>query len=189
MSAPPTSAGTAIVLLSGGLDSAACAHLLQQAGHSVTGLFLSYGQQAAGPERYAAQKIARHLGISLCKLTLSSGSRFGAGELTGRNAMFVLAALFFGRIAGGSIVLGIHAGTPYYDCSPAFAGAMDRLVAEHTDGRVRVLTPLLDWSKADVLAYCRDASIPISKTYSCEAGAVPPCGTCASCRDRAILGC
>ena len=181
--------GEAITLLSGGLDSAACSHLLAQAGWSVRGLFLAYGQAATEPERRAARSIAAHLGIGLTELALAGETSFAAGELIGRNAFFVFAALLTGQIGRGGIVLGIHAGTPYYDCSSAFVKAMDQLVAEHTDGRVRLLTPLLDWSKADVLAYCREAGIPPEITYSCEAGAVPTCGMCRSCQDRAALGC
>lgn len=181
--------GEAIVLLSGGLDSAACAHLLGRSGWLVRGLFLEYGQAAFEPERRAAAAVAAHLGIGLSELTTTGETGFAAGELTGRNAFFVFAALLTGRIARGGIVLGVHAGTPYYDCSPAFVKAADRLVAEHTDGRVRVLAPLLSWSKADVLAYCRKVGIPPELTYSCEAGTVPVCGRCASCQDRAALGC
>jgi 7-cyano-7-deazaguanine synthase len=182
-------AGEAIVLLSGGLDSAACSHLLGQAGWSVRGLFLAYGQAAAEPERWAARDVATHLGIDLSEVTVTGGAGFAAGELIGRNAFFVFTALLTERIARGGIVLGVHAGTPYYDCSPTFVNATDRLVAEYTDGRVRLLAPLLAWSKADVLAYCRKTGIPPALTYSCEAGTVPVCGRCASCRDRAALGC
>ena len=182
-------AGEAITLLSGGLDSAACSHLLAKAGWSVRGLFLAYGPAATEPERRAARSVAAHLGIGLTELAISGGRSFAAGELTGRNACFVFAALLTGQIGRGGIVLGIHAGTSYYDCSSAFVKATDQLVAEHTDGRVRLLAPLLAWSKADVLAYCREAGIPPEITYSCEAGTVPTCGVCASCRDRAALGC
>jgi 7-cyano-7-deazaguanine synthase len=189
-SAPVTEcAGRAVVLLSGGLDSAACSHLLQQAGWSVQGLFLAYGQAAATSERAAARRVAAHLGIDLLELEITGGTRFEAGELTGRNAFFVFTALLAGRIVQGGIVLGIHAGTPYYDCSPAFVKMTDQLVAEHTDGRMRLLAPLINWTKSDVLAYCRRTGIPMEITYSCEAGTVPPCGVCASCRDRTALEC
>jgi 7-cyano-7-deazaguanine synthase len=148
----------AIVLLSGGLDSAACAHLLQQSDHKVRGLFLAYGQAAAEPERRAASHVAQHLRFPLSELTMTGSVAFGPGELTGRNATFVFAALLFSRPTCGSIVLGVHAGTPYYDCSPAFVAA-DRLVAEHTDGRVRLLAPaaqLVEVGRARLLSRRRD---------------------------------
>lgn len=178
-----------VVLLSGGMDSAACVHLLRRGGHAIRGLFLDYGQAAAVPERRAAAWVAGHLEVPLSELSLSGAPRFGAGELTGRNAFFVFSALFLARPGCGVVALGVHGGTPYFDCSPAFVEAADRLVAEHTDGRVRVLAPLLAWTKADVLAYCRGVGLPLDRTYSCEAGTEPACGACASCRDRAALGC
>ena len=179
----------AIALLSGGLDSAVCSHLLGQAGWSVRGLFLAYGQAAMEPERRAARRVAAHLGIDLSELTLAGEATFATGELAGRNAFFVFAALLTGKITRGGIVLGIHSGTPYSDCSPAFLETTGRLVAECTDGRVRLLAPLIAWSKKDVVSYCLENSISPEITYSCEAGTVPICGVCASCRDRAALGC
>lgn len=177
------------MLLSGGMDSAACVHLLKQGGHAVRALFLDYGQAAAVAERRAAACVAAHLEVALSEVALTGAHRFGAGELTGRNAFFVFSALFLARPDRGVVALGVHAGTPYFDCSPAFVEAADRLVAEHTDGRVRLLAPLLFWTKADVLDYCRSVGLPLDRTYSCEAGTEPACGACASCRDRAALGC
>lgn len=185
----PSPSSEAVVLLSGGMDSAACVYLLKRSGRAVRALFLDYGQAAAVPERRAAAWVAQHLEVPLSEFSFSGAPCFGSGELTGRNAFFVFSALFLGRLGRGVVVLGVHAGTPYFDCSPAFVEAADRLVAEHTDGRVRLVAPLLTWTKADVLDYCRTVGLPLDRTYSCEAGSEPVCGVCASCRDRAALLC
>jgi 7-cyano-7-deazaguanine synthase len=179
------------ILLSGGMDSAACAHYLQKKGQLVHGIFIDYGQKAALPELNAAERLSTVLGISLSTIQVKTPQSFGAGEISGRNAFLVFCGLL---VAGGregldAIALGIHAGTPYYDCSPAFLEIIGRLVAEYTDGRTRVAAPFIDWTKQEIFEYCTDVGIPIDVSYSCESGETPPCGSCLSCRDRRILSC
>ncbi len=179
-----------VILFSGGVDSAACAHYLQHNGHSVRGLFVDYGQAAASLESAAADQLSAVLKINLSKVQVATQRSFGIGEIRGRNAFLIFASMLedeSGRTQ--SIALGIHAGTNYYDCSPAFVESINRLVAEYTDGRTRVVAPFVDWTKRDVIKYFLEAGLPIEIPYSCEAGMSPPCGTCLSCRDRRILAC
>ncbi len=173
--------------MSGGIDSTACAHFLQQQGTSVSGLFIDHGQAAAACEIKAVDALASHLGIRIERFVLSGPRGFGTGELVGRNAMLIFAALFLTRARPGLLVTGIHGGTSYFDCSKAFFESTSKLVSEHTDGRVCLIAPFLDWSKKDVFDYFFDQHLPLDLTYSCEAGGEPVCGTCASCRDRRAL--
>jgi 7-cyano-7-deazaguanine synthase len=145
---------------------------------------LDYGQAARGPEATSAAFVAHHFNIPLTSLTLNSEAMFGAGEIQGRNAFLIFAALMCAPPKPGLIALGIHADSPYYDCSPRFLEQINQLVATCSEGRVRVVAPLLSWTKADILKYCMTVGIPLDGTYSCEQGAVPPCGRCLSCRDR-----
>lgn len=178
----------ALVLFSGGIDSAACAHFLSRNGHRVRALFIDYGQKAATPERAAAQKLSSTLNVVLETINISTIGSFGAGEIEGRNAFLIFSAMICGFCRGtGPIALGVHDGTPYYDCTPAFIAAADRLVAEYTDGRRRVVAPFLSWTKRRILDYFIDEGLPVENAYSCEAGRVPPCGSCLSCRDRRSL--
>ncbi len=179
----------AVVLLSGGIDSAACAWFLRDHGYSVKGLFVDYGQRAVQFEKRGAEALSATLGIALDCISVSIPNQFGAGEITGRNAFLVFAALLISQPRAGIIALGIHSGTAYYDCSPAFANSIDRLLEEHTDGCVRLSTPFITWSKKNIFDYYQASGLPIDLTYSCEAGSMPPCGTCLSCRDRRSLGC
>ena len=179
----------ATVLLSGGIDSAACAHLLRARGHDVGGFFVDYGQAAANPEECAAKSIASQIGIPLGVYRVLGGPYFTPGELIGRNAFLLLSAVLLAPNKSGLVAIGVHAGTTYYDCSFAFIEKMGRLISEHTDGTLQLLAPFLKWNKKDVFDYFAKSGIPLELTYSCEAGVVPPCGRCASCRDRRILGC
>ena len=173
-----------LVLLSGGIDSAVCVHLLQSKGSEVSACFVDYGQPAALQEVKAVRALAEHFGIELQTAKLSTNRGFTVGEILGRNAFLVFTALMAFPLRTGQVVLGIHKGTPYYDCSPAFVTSVQLLLSEHTDSRVRLNAPLIHWTKAEILDYSLREGLPIKKTYSCEAGSDPPCGTCLSCLDR-----
>src|SRR6266566_4091625 len=123
-----------IILLSGGLDSAACAHYLKKDGHSVRGLFVDYGQRAARQEQTSAERLSEFLGIQLSTACLTSERSFGTGEIRGRNAFLIFSCMLVGDShRAQAIALGIHSGTSYYDCSPAFVEGVRRLVAEYSD--------------------------------------------------------
>ena len=177
------------VLLSGGIDSAACAYFLRDLGYRVNALFIDYGQKAAHSERSSAEMVSQSLGIQLITAALVAQPQFEAGEITGRNAFLILACLMASQIKMGVIAMGIHSGTRYYDCSTAFADSMDRLLSEHTDGCVRLLTPFVTWNKKNIVDYYLSKGLSLDMTYSCERGEVPPCGRCLSCLDRRALGC
>ena len=117
-----------IVLLSGGLDSAACASAIKER-QRLRCMFVDYGQPAAKWEKNAADQICAALSMPLTTVTVSAQASFGVGEILGRNAFLVLTALTFSGIQVGEIVIGIHSGTPYYDCTPAFLVSMNRLAA------------------------------------------------------------
>jgi 7-cyano-7-deazaguanine synthase len=140
-------------------------------------------------ERKSIARIKNLIGIEVDEIQISSFSSYGVGELTGRNALLIFSAVLIGNCGSGGIAIGIHSGTPYYDCSPDFAKKIDVLVQQCSDGKFSILTPFLHWSKDDVYSYFLSQGIPLEETYSCEAGTAPPCGQCASCLDRKRLEC
>jgi 7-cyano-7-deazaguanine synthase len=180
---------TATVLMSGGIDSAACAWMLQSQGYRLRALFIDYGQPAAAHEATAVEGLCDQLAIPLSKISVAGMPVFGPGELIGRNAFFVFTALLATRGQSELIALGIHDGTSYYDCSGRFLSGISAEVAEHTDRRSSVVAPFIGWSKKDIVDYFRTTGLPLEMTYSCEAGSLPICGRCASCRDREALAC
>jgi 7-cyano-7-deazaguanine synthase len=179
---------TATVLMSGGIDSAACAHRLLAQGLRVEGLFIDHKQAAAAREAFAVSALAKVLGMDVRHVDISGLRPSGAGELVGRNAFLIFSALFLTRGNSSLIALGLHAGTAYFDSSEDFLASIDRLVGEHTDGRVSVIAPFITWSKGAVFDYFVSSGLPLAATYSCEAGTDPVCGECASCRERIALG-
>lgn len=179
----------ATVLMSGGIDSTACAAFLIGQGLKVSGIFVDYGQAAADFERAAVRSVAAALEIELLELVLAGAAPFGSGELVGRNAFLIFSAIFATRARSSRIALGLHSGVPYYDCSLTFIESINRAVVEHTDNTVVVVAPFIDWAKRDVYDYFIQTGLPIALTYSCEAGGMPTCGRCASCQDRKVLQC
>lgn len=177
----------AIVLLSGGIDSAACVRYYLNLGFRLRGLFIDYGQRARDNENKSAVQVANYFDIQLDKLLLSPVKNFGPGEIRGRNAFFVIAALLFYPQFKGILSLGIHSGTPYYDCSPQFVSDLKTIIDAYTGGEVRIEAPFIKWDKASIYIYCKEKNVPIHLTYSCEAGTDPPCGKCLSCKDREAL--
>ena len=175
------------VLMSGGIDSAACARYFQSRGDDVEGVYVDYGQQAAHPESQAAESVATHLDIKLSRLCLTGSRPLGSGEINGRNAFLVFSALMGLQPRGGILSLGIHSGTPYYDCGTDFVDAVGKVVQSYSNGRVQLFCPFLLKSKLFVYQYAKLIDLPINLTYSCEQGTVPPCGQCFSCRDRNAL--
>jgi 7-cyano-7-deazaguanine synthase len=174
------------ILLSGGIDSAACVLALRDR-CSVSAVFVDYGQAAAREEGQAAKRVAGFFGIPLITCEAHGRERLGTGELPGRNAFLIMAALLLGGCKPGTLVIGIHAGTPYYDCSPAFYELVSRIVAEQTNGNIQLLAPVLEWHKPEIAAKLRESNFPFELTYSCEAGGAITCGKCLSCLDRLAL--
>lgn len=173
----------AAVLISGGVDSFACAHLIKRAGKKPTGIFVDYGQAALRRERAAVKRVTSSLNMRFTEIRFQLNKSFGIGEIRGRNGLLILAALAAAPENTSVIATGVHAGTPYYDCSPTFINRMDEFVGEYTQGAVRLFAPFLTWSKAEVFAYSRQAALDLSITYSCESGG-PACKKCLSCLDR-----
>src|SRR5690349_20381153 len=107
----------ALVLLSGGVDSAASLSFYLNAGFTATGLFIDFGQLAAKREHLAATAIASHYNIPLRRLKLSGLPATSHGFIPGRNALLLSAAMVTFPLDNGTIVIGIHSGIGYSDCT------------------------------------------------------------------------
>lgn len=177
-------AGQVCVLLSGGVDSALVASLLTESGRTVSALFVDYGQPASRAERAASTAVAAHLGLVWREVGVVGLVVPASGEIAGRNDLLLATAA--AAAPGCDVALGVHAGTGYADCSPAHRDAWQALLDRQHGGTVRLLAPLIDLGKPEVLALALDSGVPYGLTHSCEAGDVA-CGRCRSCRDREVL--
>ncbi len=182
-----SSRGEVVVLISGGIDSAALLNYFVKDDFCVRGLFIDYGQRASVQEYDSARKICKYYSVKLKKLSLKNNKNFGPGEILGRNGFLIFSALMHSEIKNGFISLGIHSGTSYYDCSKLFVENVNNILLGYCGGQILLATPFINWTKRMIFDYCIVAEIPLSLTYSCENGINPPCGVCPSCIDRRVL--
>ena len=97
---------------------------------------------------------------------------------------FVLAAAGTTKRRPLTVAIGIHALTDYYDTTTLFIKHTQRLLNGYSGGSVTLSAPFLADTKAEVIRFAKDNSVPLRLTYSCERQNAPACGECLSCRDR-----
>lgn len=187
MNEPQNKSPEVLILLSGGLDSAACVDFYTDLGRPTVSLFFDYGQLAAMEERKAAQSIADHYAVDLLTVSWNGVQQKGEGKVNARNGFLLMSALMEKPETVTTLVLGIHAGTEYIDCTPEFISQMQTVFDLYSDKKIRIAAPFVDWSKVDIWTYAKSRNIPINLTYSCEKGLSPPCGSCLSCLDKIEL--
>ncbi len=173
-----------LILISGGIDSAACLKYYLDQNFDISTIFINYGQKARQYEFESAKKITDFYNVDLSEISVQLNKEFKSGEIIGRNAFLILSTIMFNPNFKGIISLGIHSGTPYYDCSESFLKTMNDLLTGYFNGSILLDAPFITWNKRMIINYCFDNDIPIGLTYSCEKGTYPPCGKCLSCLDR-----
>lgn len=175
------------LLLGGGIDSAALIAFYLSRGSSVRGIHFNYNQPSFEGERLAVLALAQHYNISLTTIDLGLKIACTQGEYHCRNAALLLASVSILPAKQGRFAMGIHAGTPYYDCSKAFLEDIQRIFDGYFSGSFRVEAPFVEFTKKDIFKYCKLAKVPIEITFSCERQGNIPCGECPSCLDRRAL--
>lgn len=204
---------TAVVLLSGGLDSATVAAIAQSQGYDVIALSFNYGQRH-DRELAAAQAIAQHLGITQHFTVNLDLAQWGGSSLTdrhqhlpqagvetgvipstyvpGRNTVFIALGLSLAEAQGAEAVfLGINAVdySGYPDCRPEYLATYQQLAALSSkvgvEGHpIQLIAPLIAMGKVDIVKKALALNVPIAETWSCYQGGTAPCGKCDSCRIR-----
>jgi len=205
--------GRAVVLLSGGLDSATALAWARRAGFEAYALSVGYGQRHQS-ELAAATHIARALGAREHRIMRIDLAGIGGSALTdwsiplpeesssgipvsyvpARNTLLLSLALGWAETLGSrDLVIGVNAVdySGYPDCRPEFIRSFEVLAALATKAGVEgaqfsVHAPLIAMTKADIIRSGADWGVDFSMTVSCYQ-ADPDgraCGRCDSCRIR-----
>lgn len=171
------------LLASGGLDSTALIDFYLRHNNEVNCIHFQYGQPSAQSERKALKEVCDYYGIEETIVDLGFSMTQRKEELFGRNALFVLAASSL-EPPPARIALGIHSGSNHYDCTQSFMDDCQQILDGYFAGTVTLEAPFLDFGKPDIIKYCKENSVPIHLTYSCQRQNYPSCGKCTSCHDR-----
>jgi 7-cyano-7-deazaguanine synthase len=203
----------AVVLLSGGLDSATVLAVARRDGFACHALSLAYGQRHAA-ELTASERVAKSLGAVEHKTLKLDLSAIGGSALTdmdiavperpgqgipvtyvpARNTVFLSIALGWAEVLqAADIFIGVNAVdySGYPDCRPAFIAAFEQVAKLGTKAGVegvgfRLQAPLMQLSKAEIIRLGTRLGVDYGLTVSCytaDAGG-QACGVCDSCRLR-----
>ena len=201
----------AVVLVSGGLDSATALAMARADGYDCRALAVDYGQRHRS-ELEAARRVTAAAGVPLKILPLDLRAIGGSaltddievpeGGTTGipvtyvpaRNTILLSLALGYAEVLGAEhIFIGVNAVdySGYPDCRPEFIAAYQQMARLATKagvegGEMTIHTPLIDLTKADIIRSGSKLGVDYALTISCyQADAEGrACGTCDSCRIR-----
>ncbi len=204
----------AVVLVSGGLDSATVLAMAHAQGYACHALSFNYGQRHQ-IELEASQRVAlahgavQHKtiridlagigGSALTDESIAVPEQLGVGipvtYVPARNTVFLSLALAWAEVLGAwDIFIGVNAVdySGYPDCRPEYIAAFQRLADLATragveGGHFRIHTPLIELSKAQIIMEGLRLGVDYSQTLSCYAPDAQgrACGRCDSCRLRA----
>lgn len=187
-----------VTLVSGGLDSTLMALLAQEEGITQYPLFINYGQLSAKREWRACQLLHERFGLPTpAYMDLSGFGRLVSSGLTdrhkrvnedaflpGRNLLFLLAAAAYAcQVNANAIAIGLLSEDYHIfpDQTATFLSSTEALLLHAVGREIRVVAPLMRFSKGDVMELARARGI--EGTYSCHAGGAKPCGHCVSCQE------
>jgi 7-cyano-7-deazaguanine synthase len=202
----------AVVLASGGMDSATAAYVAADRGYDLYLLHTSYGQTTADREYECARALADAVDAAdFLHVETGHLAAIGESSLTDdgvdvedadldddgvpssyvpfRNANLLAMATSYAEANGcGAVFIGAHSEdfSGYPDCRPAFFDAFQAVVDAGTkDGTdVAIRAPFVEWSKTDIAERGLELGVPYEQTWSCYRENEPACGTCDACAFR-----
>ena len=198
----------AICLVSGGLDSCVTAAVAARE-HELAFLHVNYGQRTEKRELRAFEEIARHYRVRRTLVVdLSCLKQIGGSALTDehmdvpenelgrpgipvtyvpfRNAHFIAVAVSWGEVIGARyIFIGATEAdsSGYPDCRAEYYEAYNRLIDVGTrpETSIEIVTPIISFTKAQVVAKGLELGAPLHLTWSCYKDGERACGVCDSC--------
>ena len=205
----------AVVLLSGGLDSAVALYLAKSQNFELHALSFDYGQRHSR-ELDAAKAIAKKAGAKEHQVVTLKLDKWGGSSLTdsameledgdvnrddipvtyvpARNMVFLsVAASLAEAIGAQDIFIGVsevdYSG--YVDCRQEFIDSMEKAINMGTvmgaekNQPIKIHAPFVDKTKAQEIQLGEELGVDFGLTWSCYRGGEKPCGTCDSCLLRA----
>jgi 7-cyano-7-deazaguanine synthase len=207
-----TDTDSAVILVSGGMDSATAVYEAMERGYEPYLLHTSYGQETEDRERECAEALAaevdaadfrhvetRHLAaIGASSLTDDDiavadadldGEEVPTSYVPFRNANLLSMAVSYAEANDcGAVFIGAHSEdfSGYPDCRPAFFEAFQGVIDAGTkpDTDIDLVAPFVEHSKTDIAERGLELGVPYEITWSCYRAEAPACGTCDACAFR-----
>jgi len=196
----------AIILLSGGIDSATALYWAHQEGYNLIAITFNYSYRPEN-ERKAALKQAEILGIEIIEIPIEylkeaielridgfpvpSVVDAPEGFIPSRNLVFYSNAAYYAEVYGCKYIIGGHLvedASKFPDASIEFFNSLENLInkGKHQKDKsiIKFLHPLVKMKKIEVLKLAKKLSVPFELTWSCYYNGDQPCGMCSSCRKR-----
>lgn len=199
----------ALVLLSGGLDSAVALWWARREGHDLVPLAYRYKGRPAREAR-AARELSARAGVHLTEVDLPflaepadtplvhPRSRVAKDAprayIPARNAIFYAIAAYHAELLACDIIVGGHNAedaSRFPDASPPFFERLEGILKDglwSPEGRSprtpNLVMPLLTLDKLGVVALGRELGVPMALAWSCYEDGEAPCGACPSCAER-----
>jgi 7-cyano-7-deazaguanine synthase len=202
----------AVILVSGGMDSATAVYEAMDRGYDPLFFHTSYGQRTEDREFRCAQELADIVDATdFLHVETEHLARIGASSLTDeeidvaeadmeseeiptsyvpfRNANLLSMATSYAEAQDASAVfIGAHSEdfAGYPDCRPAFFEAFQQVIDVGTkpETEITLEVPFVEWSKTDIVERGLKLDVPYDHTWSCYRAEEPACGTCDSCAFR-----
>lgn len=194
---------TFVTLVSGGIDSLVMAKIIEKEDNKQIPLFIDYGQLAAEKEWESCKKTFKDSNLpEPIKIDLSGYGKLITSGLTdskkdihdeaflpGRNLLFLVVASAYAHQEGAQkIAIGLLSEELHLfpDQTNRFIVNTNVAVNEAMDDDLVIVTPLINFTKDEVIKLAKHYNLPLNDTYSCHSGNEKYCGECIACKE--ILG-
>lgn len=202
----------AVVLLSGGMDSAVCAALAQKAGYEIAALHLNYGQRTEEKELECYNNLCDHFDVKHKLIVdVTHLSKIGGSSLTDLNIDVPIANLDSNEIPptyvpfrnANILAIGVswaevinaryiyigameQDSSGYPDCRKSFFESYNEMIKLGTkpETKIDIITPIINNTKEDIVRIGNELGVPFQHTWSCYQNNDLACGTCDSCALR-----
>ncbi len=202
----------AVVLLSGGMDSAVCAAIAKSQGYEVAALHLNYKQRTEQKELESFNNLCNYYEIQTrLVVDVSYLAQIGGSSLTDKNIQVTKANLNSEEIPtsyvpfrNGNILAIATSWTEVIKANAIFIGAMQLDSSGYPDCRddffdayeksinlgtkpetyIKIIRPIINYSKKDIVMKGRELNVPFELTWSCYQNSEIACGVCDSCALR-----
>jgi 7-cyano-7-deazaguanine synthase len=196
----------ALILLSGGIDSATALYWAVREQYDLTALSINFYLRSPS-ERRGVSILCEHTKTPLIELDLPMimeaadvvatgitppyGKNYPEGYVPQRNLVFYAMAAYYAEIHGFDAIIGGHLksdAATFPDASPDFFHALQQLINVVIPGhshRVEFIFPLIQLEKYQVISLAFELGVPLESTWSCYLEKGYPCQHCHPCHERA----